>query len=386
MSPDRTRWAVLALLVASRVSLGVEFQTVGSVAAPLAAELGLGYARIGTLIGLFMLPGIVLSMPAGWVGRWLPDRVLVGLGLLAMALGAAIAAGAGGFAGLALGRLACGVGFVFCTIYYTKMVVDWFAGRELATAMSLLVMSWPLGIAIGQVGHQALAAAAGWRAPFWAAAGLSAVAAAAMLALYRTPEAAAKPPAGAARGLPRRELILTLVASLTWASFNAGYLVFVSFAPRVLAAAGSTEAAAVISVASWVLIFSGAVCGQVADRSGRPDLVLYACMAVAIGAVLLLDRPGFGLAASLAFGLVGVSPAGVIMALTGRAMAPERRAFGMGVFSTAYYVLTAPAPALAGWIVDAGGGPYGAMVFAAAMFGLTVAANLAFRRAERRLG
>lgn len=385
MSADRSRWIMLTLLVASRTSLGVEFQTVGSVAKPLMDELGLGYAEVGTLIGLFMLPGIALSMPAGWATRWASDRLLVGLGLFAMALGAAVAGTASGFAGLAIGRLACGVGFVFCSIYYTKMVVDWFAGRELATAMSLLVMSWPLGIAIGQVGHEGLASAAGWRMPFAAAAMLSLVAAVAVLGLYRAPVGASLPAAGAARRLPRRELVLTLIASIVWAAFNAGYIVFVSFAPRLLAAAGDSQAGAVVSVASWVLIGSGAVCGQVADRSGKPDTVLYVCLSVAIASLLLLRLPGFGLAACLAFGLVGVSPAGVIMALTGRAMAPERRAFGMGVFSTAYYLMTAPAPAIAGWIVDASGSAVGAIAFAAAMFGIAMASNWVFGIVDQRL-
>jgi hypothetical protein len=36
---------------------------------------------------------------------------------------------------LAIARTLCGVGFVFGTIYLTKMLADWFAGKELATAM-----------------------------------------------------------------------------------------------------------------------------------------------------------------------------------------------------------------------------------------------------------
>ena len=64
---------------------------------------------------------------------------------------ARVAALAQGFGLLALGRLACGAGFVISTIYLTKMTADWFSGKELATAMGLLVMSWPLGIALGQV-------------------------------------------------------------------------------------------------------------------------------------------------------------------------------------------------------------------------------------------
>ncbi len=178
---------MLALIFATRAGLGFQFQTMGSVADPLAQRLNLSFAEVGTLIGLFLMPGLVLAMPAGFVGRYVADRVLVAIGLVCLALGGAIAAIADGFAVLALGRLICGVGFVLTSLYFTKMVADWFAGRELATAMAVLVMSWPFGIAMGQVGHGWLEATHGWRAPFVAASLYCLIGALAILFAYRPP-------------------------------------------------------------------------------------------------------------------------------------------------------------------------------------------------------
>ena len=152
------RWSILALCFATRVGLGFQFQALGSVADPLARELHFSFSEIGSLIGLFMVPGLVLSLPAGIAGRWASDRALIACGMLALALGGAADAAAHGFGMFALGRLLCGAGFVLATIYFTKMTADWFAGRELATAMAVVVMSWPFGIAMGQVGHGWLAA------------------------------------------------------------------------------------------------------------------------------------------------------------------------------------------------------------------------------------
>ena len=64
---------MLALLFAARVGLGFTFQTLGSVADPLVRELHLSFAEIGTLIGLFNVPGLVLSIPAGLAGRYASD-------------------------------------------------------------------------------------------------------------------------------------------------------------------------------------------------------------------------------------------------------------------------------------------------------------------------
>jgi hypothetical protein len=78
------RWWILGLLFACRTGLGLQFQTLGSVSDSLVSSLGFSYAQIGTLIGLFMLPGLALALPAGYLGRWLPDRVLVGLAFLCL--------------------------------------------------------------------------------------------------------------------------------------------------------------------------------------------------------------------------------------------------------------------------------------------------------------
>src|SRR5215813_1409271 len=217
-SEARKRWAMLALLFAARVGLGFQFQTLGSVADPLSEQLHLSFAEIGTLIGLFMLSGIFLSIPAGIAGRYASDRVLVAMGLACLALGGALAATADGFTVLALGRLLCGAGFVLTTIYFTKMTADWFAGRELATAMAILVMSWPFGIAMGQVGHSWLATSRGWQAPFVAASLYCLVAAATVLVGYRPPGAASAAPAAPSASLTQREWTLTLLASLVWAA------------------------------------------------------------------------------------------------------------------------------------------------------------------------
>ena len=382
----RKRWAMLALLFAARVGLGFQFQTMGSVADPVAARLGLSGAETGTLIGLFLIPGLVLAIPAGFAGRWASDRVLVALGLAGLALGGALAAMADGFAILAMGRLLSGAGFVLCSIYFTKMVVDWFAGRELATAMAILVMSWPFGIAMGQVGHGWLEATQGWRTPFIVASLYCLAGAIAVLVAYRPPDGGAAAAVPSAR-LTSREWTLTLIAALTWATFNAGYVIYLSFAPRVLVAGGlgTFEAASTLSIASWVMIFSGTLCGMIADRTGRSDLILYFCLCCAMASLALLPQVAWAVPVSLLFGLLGVAPAGIVMALTGEAMAPQKRAFGMAVFLSIFFLLMGPAPTLAGWLYDRTGDPFVPILLAIAMFGLALLAHIGFRLAQRAM-
>ncbi len=75
-----------------------------------------------------------------------------------------------------------------------------------------------------------------------------------------------------------------------------------------------------------------------------------------------------------------MAPAGVIIALSGQAVAPERRAFGMGVFYTIYYAIMTAAPPTAGWIFDRTGGARGAILFGACLFALVLPAAMLIRK------
>ena len=99
-----TRWLALAVLTAARTSMGFQFQSLASAAPPLVADLGLGYAEVGFLIGLYFLPGVALALPGGLLGRRFGDKRVVALGLALMAAGGALAGFAEGYATLAAGR------------------------------------------------------------------------------------------------------------------------------------------------------------------------------------------------------------------------------------------------------------------------------------------
>jgi len=126
------------MLFAVRVGLGFQFQTLGSVSNDLVAEFGLDYADIGMLVGMFMVPGLFLAIPAGFSGRYLSDRVLSSLGMLALALGGLASGLAGDPWLIGFGRMLSGVGFLLSTLYFTKMTADWFSGKEMATAWESL--------------------------------------------------------------------------------------------------------------------------------------------------------------------------------------------------------------------------------------------------------
>ena len=104
------RWKILILLVIVRVGLGFQFQTLASVSDQLVAEFSVDYTTIGTMIGLFMVAGLFLALPAGWMGRYVSDRYLSSFGMALLAAGGFIAGFADTIVQISIGRVVCGAG------------------------------------------------------------------------------------------------------------------------------------------------------------------------------------------------------------------------------------------------------------------------------------
>ena len=119
--------------------------------------------------------------------------------------------------------------------------------------------------------------------------------------------------------------------------------------------------------------------GVVADKTGRPAMVLYFCLLVAVLSLLALHWTNLALPACVLFGLIGAAPAGIIMALASVAIAPQNRALGMGLFFSLYFLFVAPAPVVAGWLVDKSGSAWFAVIFAAVLFAATALAYWVFQ-------
>jgi sugar phosphate permease len=84
------RWLILAILTFTRTVMGFQFQSVTAAAAPLMADFNFSYAELGTLIGLYLLPGAAVALPSGVLSQRFDDKRIVCVGMAAMALGAVI--------------------------------------------------------------------------------------------------------------------------------------------------------------------------------------------------------------------------------------------------------------------------------------------------------
>src|SRR5215203_2504644 len=136
---------MLAVLCVVRTAIGFQFQSVAALGPTLVERYQTDYAGLGTLIGMYMLPGIVFAIPGGLIGQRFGDKRVAILGLALMTVGGAWLGIADGYWSAFFSRLVSGVGGVVLNVIMAKMVADWFAGREITVAMAYLLSSWPIG-------------------------------------------------------------------------------------------------------------------------------------------------------------------------------------------------------------------------------------------------
>jgi hypothetical protein len=70
----RSRWIILAVLLAVRLIMGFQFQRDAAIAPLLGRDLGVGLADTGILIGLYFRPGVALALPGGAIGQRFGDK------------------------------------------------------------------------------------------------------------------------------------------------------------------------------------------------------------------------------------------------------------------------------------------------------------------------
>jgi MFS family permease len=384
-----TRWVVLTGLVLARVAFAYQFQSLAVVAPGVVGQLGLDALSVGTLVGLYMFPGLFLAIPGGVLSQKVGERrFLIGcLGLIVA--GGLICGFASGYWSIWVGRLVSGVGAIGMNVVMAKIVIDWFHGKEIATAMALFLAAYPAGFALALMTLGTLATAEDWSYGFLITAALGFVALVVFAATYRPAQAktegstqALRPSAG--------ETGMVCVAGTIWALYNAAFIIVVSFVPLFLHSAGMAPAtaASLVGVGSWIAIVANPLGGVLADRLRKTTLLIGACVLIwGLGLALLIpwaDSVPLLLGLIIVTSLIGYLPAGPIVALASEVLRPQTRSTGMGIYYTLLYVVVALGPMLAGFVSDVTGDPATPVYLIAVLALSTVLALGLFRVLQAR--
>jgi predicted MFS family arabinose efflux permease len=381
-----SRWLILAVLFIARFALGYQFQSTGSLAPFLIRDLAIDYAQVGFLIGAFLLPGVAISVPSGFLIRRFGDKNIVVAGMMLMVVGGVLTGARQIYGVLLAGRLLSGTGGAILAVAMLKMVIDWFAEKELFFGMAVFIIGWPIGIAAAQATQSRWAEVLAWQGVFFATAALAAVALLLMLLFYRPPPGVRAPTHSERRRLTRSETGMACLAGAIWMFLNGAYLVMLSFGPSELIERGTSipDADTIVSVMSWVFIIAMPFGGYLANRYHAPDAVMVGGL---IASILLGAHLPFSPVPILSFALFGFVSAlatPIVAALPERVLPPDQRGPGFGIYYLWYFGGMPALIPFAGWLRDSTGSSTASLEFAVAMLVACVALLAVFRFARTR--
>ena len=378
-------WLILAILTLARTSMGFQFQSVAAVGPLLTTNSIITHTELGTLIGIYLLPGALFALLGGWLGKRFGDKRVVLIGLGMMMLGGVLLALSDTYETMFTGRLISGIGAVLFNVLVTKMVTDWFAEHRIATAMGVLISSWPLGIAIALLTMNPLESMIGLRLTFFVPVALCAIALLLIATIYTSPSKSIEIAKVSKKSLEGKltgyELWSVVLSGLIWCLYNVALILPLSFGPEFLVAKGLTlsSAAAIVSLTSWSIIPALPLGAWIAERIDRPiSTMVVTFIAIAI-LTWMIPVTSFYIVIFAMLGIVFAPAGGLIMALPGQVLKKENRAIGMGIFYTVYYVGMGVFPPIAGYARDVTGNPAAPLLLAGVAILFAVLALLGFR-------
>jgi len=377
-------WMPLFALFVIRASGAYQFQAVAG-AAPLLAGAGYDYAQIGLLIGAYMAPGVLVTVPAGKLTQRIGDKAVLAGGLGLMLAGAALMAATDGFAWLLAGRVLSGIGGLAVLMLVIKMTADRYVGPYLSTATAAVITSWYAGFALSLVGSAWVATAGSPRLA------LIASGAPALLGLLMLPFVGEPKPvpsrAGESGAMPQGVTWRFIAsAALCWTIMNIAFAILVAFLPAYFAAQGwdPVVAGTRASTLTWAAGLAAIPGGFIADRLlGRTRAVVLGAGLCALFSALLppaAATPTLLVATGLTYALFPAA----LTAQVGEATPPAARGVVFGWYSGASYVGLTIFPWLAGALRDATSSASAPIFLAAGLLGSFLLAYAWFRAEARR--
>ena len=188
--------------------------------------------------------------------------------------------------------------------------------------------------------YSAMGSNAEWQLGLLATGAVSALALVAVLTLTR--RASVSPRSGGmllALRLPRRELVMVMLASCVLALYAGNFHAFLSLFPSYLYASGwsPSDTASLMGILGWAPILMAPIGGLIAARLGHYSLMIAICIFIwgsCTTALSVIGVTPWLIGLMLMFGPLVL---GAVMSLGSQAVAPERRGIGSGIFMAGFF-------------------------------------------------
>jgi MFS family permease len=387
----KRRWVILVVAYLCGLAFAVTMQSVPPILSLIMAEFKLTYAQGGLLMSLFALPGIAISIPAGMLADRYGQKTIGIICFALMIAGTAIFALGNSLPVLALGRVVAGAGALTFMVLAPQLLAQWFAGREIGTAMGIFNTAMPLGAILSLNFLSLLGEHLGWRTSAWVSVAMPLIAMLVFIFLF-TPA-----PSTGQITWPKGESffksirltgISIWIVGIAWLLFNAAVMSMLTFTPEFLQGSGLTIASAgfITSAVMWPVILLSPVVGYVVDKIDRKRAIItIGGVALAIFIVIIPTSTSWILALMVLAGVAATLASAPIFALPPEVTRPERLGLSFGIISTCLCLGIVAGPVAVGAIRDVTGSYQASYALMAGFAFLIILAMITLRWRQKHI-
>lgn len=355
-SNEHLKGRMLALSYAGMVTMAVTIQVLTPISHKIQEILAIDYGAIGFLMGVISIPGIFLSLPAGYLAdRW-GNRALLLIGFFCILTGALIFMMHPSYFLLCTARIISGAGCALLSALLPGVFTPHYSHKNLGSAMGIFNTALPVGSIATLMAIGSIASTIGYFTVFI----VPAIAALVMLILFFF-----HIPAGRSAGVPEKKAISIPTSPQLW--LLAGLILFanmssmgyVTIAPAYYAKNGYSTISAgfMLSAILWGSLFLSPPAGYLTGRFNMSRLLMglgALLQGVALVIIPIEQTPLFSDLILLAVGSgVIMTPAYILVPLiTGR----EQLNSGNGVLMMMMMIGCLLGPSIGGLAVDRCGG------------------------------
>jgi len=362
--PAALAWIGLAAVYLGFLTVGFVFHFLPPILPAVIADLGLSHGQAGLLMSLFALPGILLSLPGGWLVDRYGERLVGSLGVVLMGVGTLLLGLAPSFYLILLARVLSGVGAMVGVVALQRLVTRLFAGRSLGLPVGISGSALPVGIVVVLNAAGPLAESSGWRAVALRVGGVTAlvgvVFALAVWFITRGQTLGREQKQDDTPLTGQAHLFRPIwIAGAVWFSANGAMTAFMTFAPDHFQGLGFDVSARGLftSIPMWTSAALGMVTGWFTDRHGGRSAFM--AVGMTMMGVALVALPAAVVSPSLIGLVLGLSLAAVVtptITLPGVLLPPSHIGRGYGILATCANLGIFIVPPLAGVARDLSGG------------------------------
>lgn len=309
-------------------------------------------------MSFFALPGIIVCIPAGILADRFSQKKIGIISLILVIAGSTMFASGANFPVLALGRAISGIGSLTLVVICPQLVVQWFTGHRLGTAMGILNTAFPIGTVLSLNLLSIISSSLGWRTSIWISTGVSLAALVMFAWLYAPAPQVGRQPSppseGFFHGIRHAGAPIWLVAT-AWMLYNAALISLHTFTPDLLRASGFSLASAgfITSLVMFPAMILNPVVGYMVDKIGHKRLIISSgALAFAILVVFVPWAGGMIPALMVLIGLAWLPAPAPIFILAAEVVSSKRLGLGYGILSACQNIGVLFGPAVTGLLRD----------------------------------